>query len=217
MAPGLPARSSVRSRERFPAPPLPETVATPSPPPALPAAAYGALFDNLRALASGDPMRAFVFAGAADDQSAHVVAAGMVSHARHRGLSVVTARLIESAGSVLLCQPADDMTEPIGGGNNSPGIYLHRAGWQGACAEWLQTTAVDADLVIIEGRPLGDSIDSAVLACACDGLVIVAQAEVTAREALRVAVERARTVGCRTLGVVMRGPSKRLPGWLRRT
>jgi hypothetical protein len=161
-------------------------------------------------------MRVLVFASAADDESAHVVAAGMASNTQLRGLSVVTARLMESAGHVLLRRPAEEAIEPINGINNSLALDLHRTTWQGAFAEWLCTTAADADLVIIEGRPLGASIDSAVLARACDGLVIVAQAEVTAREALRVAAERARTVGCRTLGVVMRRPSKRPPGWLRR-
>jgi Mrp family chromosome partitioning ATPase len=54
------------------------------------------------------------------------------------------------------------------------------------------------------------------LARACDGLVIVAQSEVTHREALQLAAERARVVGCRTLGVVMHATKAPIPRWMRR-
>jgi hypothetical protein len=85
-----------------------------------------------------------------------------------------------------------------------------------ALGAWIDRVAPHSDLVIVTGPPLATSIDAALLACACDGLVIVAESEVTERAALQVAAERARIAGCKTLGVVMHGAKDRMPGWLRR-
>jgi len=81
---------------------------------------------------------------------------------------------------------------------------------------WIERVAPDAQLVIVAGPPLANSIDTALLACASDGLVIVAESEVTDRNALQLAAERARIAGCRTLGVVMHGTQERMPVWMRR-
>ena len=212
----LPARHRLRRRERLLTPPPSAPVPATSPVPAMPAAAYGALFDNLRALANGGGVRVLVFASAAAEESARAVVDGTASHAQRLGLRVVTAAVTESGGRAVLQRPPDETSGPTS--RLTPlAVDLHRPAWQSAFAEWRCAAASDADLVIIEGRPLGESIDSAVLACACDGLVIVAQAEVTARATLRLAAERSRTIGCRTLGVVMRGRGQRLTRWFRRT
>ena len=73
------------------------------------------------------------------------------------------------------------------------------------------------DLRVVEetGSTNADAAEAA-RAGAAEGLVIVAESEVTERAALQVAAERARIAGCNTLGVVMHGTKDRLPGWLRR-
>jgi Mrp family chromosome partitioning ATPase len=85
-----------------------------------------------------------------------------------------------------------------------------------ALNDWAERIAPANDLVVITGPPLANSIDAALLACACDGLVIVAESEITDRKALHIAAERARIAGCRTLGVVMHGTKDHLPKWIRR-
>lgn len=95
-------------------------------------------------------------------------------------------------------------------------VDLNGSAAPGELSAWLDGAAVDSDLVLLEAPPLADSIDAALLACACDGLVIVADAEVTPRSALQVAAERAQVAGCRTLGVVMNGAKERMPSWMRR-
>jgi hypothetical protein len=95
-------------------------------------------------------------------------------------------------------------------------IQLRGGATPAAVAGWVQEVAQGADLVVIEAAPLTESIDGALLACGCDGLVIVTEAERTTREALQLAVERSRLGGCRTLGVVVRGGPNRLPPWLSR-
>ena len=72
------------------------------------------------------------------------------------------------------------------------------------------------EMVIIEAPPLGISVDAAMIARACDGLVLVVEAQNTPREALRDAIERADTVGCQILGIVMEGRPEYRPPWLRK-
>jgi hypothetical protein len=112
-------------------------------------------------------------------------------------------------GSTLL--PADGAS-----GGAALAVDLDAGSSPQALTAWVERTAPGSDLVILTGPPLATSIDAALLACACDGLVIVAESEVTERAALQVAAERARIAGCKTLGVVMYGAKDRVPGWLRR-
>ena len=85
-----------------------------------------------------------------------------------------------------------------------------------SCTRWIARIAPQDELIVITGPPLAASVDAALLACACEGLVIVAESEVTERAALQIAADRARIAGCRTLGVVMHRTKDRLPGWVRR-
>ncbi len=83
-------------------------------------------------------------------------------------------------------------------------------------ADAVHRVAPGTELVIITGPSLATSLDAALLAGVCDGLVIVAESGVTASDALKVAAERARIAGCRILGVVMRTTRRRLPDWISR-
>jgi Mrp family chromosome partitioning ATPase len=172
------------------------------------------LFDNIRALASGQATRTLVFAGATSTDSVHAVAEGLARHAQRRGITVFVAELIhtDSGPAMLVARMAAEPYETI----PALAIDLNGSAVPSELNAWLDRTAASSDLVLLEAAPLADSIDAALLACACDGLVIVADAEVTPRSALQVAAERAQITGCRTLGVVLNGTKEHLPGWMRR-
>lgn len=80
---------------------------------------------------------------------------------------------------------------------------------------WLDEARSQHDVVIIEAPPLGLSVDAAVVARACDGLILIVEPRVTTSAALLASVERADAVGCRILGVVTQGKTETLPAWLR--
>jgi Mrp family chromosome partitioning ATPase len=185
-------------------------------------AAYRVLFDNLRALANERPIRALVFASTSVEESPRPVITGLAAEATRLGRRVVIAVLTESAGrSLLQRRPSEsDQGRPSEsdqgtGAGDALSLDLSRPDWQAAFEDWLCHAAAGADLIIVEGRPLEQSIDAALIARACDGLVLVARTEVTPRHTLQAAAERARAVGCRTLGVVMHGTKNHLPAWLR--
>jgi hypothetical protein len=182
--------------------------------PAAPLSAEGqrgiaTLFDNIRALASGRATRVLVFAGAAATDSVCAVTEGLARHAQRHGMSVFIAELTRIGSGPTLVSRMPSPPQPLT-------IDLDGGAAPGELNAWVSDAAGDGDLVILEAPPLADSIDAALLACACDGLVIVADTEVTPRGALQVAAERARVAGCRTLGVVMNGTKEQLPSWMRR-
>ncbi len=202
-----------------PATPLPTPAAPPAGPPgtvlSAAGAAYGTLFDNLRALANGRPIRVLVFASVAAEEPTRPVIAGLAADAVRRGRIVITADLTRSAGQSCMRACSFGLAQPATGADSLP-LNFDQPDWRAAFERWVATVAAGADLVIIEGPPLGQSIDAALLARACDGLVIVARRGVTPRRTLQAAAERARTVGCRILGVVMSGPVSQVPRWLQR-
>jgi len=150
------------------------------------------LLDNIRAVAKGGSMRTLVLAGVSSGEPVRVVTAGLAAHARQRGMNVVLADLVPSAGPIRLVGRS---------GNESLQI---------------DNLAPDVDLMIIQAPPLTESVEGALFASACDGLVIVAERGVTELVALKAAAERAHTAGCRTLGIVIMGDREQMPLWLRR-
>ncbi|MBI4516756.1 MAG: hypothetical protein HY699_13175 [Deltaproteobacteria bacterium] len=177
-------------------------------------ASYATLLGNLRALGGAEAIRLVVFASPGTNTTVRPVTTGLANHAGGLGLDVFAATLAESAGHFVLTQLLDaggrgEKTEPLA-------LDLHRTVWQSDFTDWLSRLTPTPDLVLLEGPPLEQSADAALLARACDGLVIVAETEVTPRELLRLAAERARLAECRTLGVVMHGTKDYLPAWLHR-
>ena len=179
------------------------------------AAAFVELFDNIRALGEGRPVRTLVFAGASGTESVRAVTAGLAAHVQGLGLRVLMAELADVGGRPIL-RSRGGAAEPHPGSGDPIPTDLGGKAAPAELMDWLEGAGSIADFIIIEGRPLAESIDAALLARACDGLVIVAQTEVTPRDALRGAAERARTIGCRTLGVVLHGQREHGPLWLRR-
>jgi hypothetical protein len=181
----------------------------PVPAPAAPAPHYAALYDSLRATANGAPTRALVFASAEADGAARPVVDGLAAHVRRLGLRVCLAEVVSSGSLPLL------RVRPDGGeAGNIMTLDLRSHASADDVHEWLAQVA-QADLTLIDAGGLAESLEPALLACGCDGLVIVVRAEVTGRTALRAAAERARAVGCRTLGLVVQADPRRLPPWQR--
>lgn len=177
------------------------------------AAAFAALYDNLRATASGDATRSLVVAGAAADDAPRAIIDGLAAHVRRLGHRVCLAEVVESDGLPLLRvrpEPGDPGRAPA----STRPVDLRSHASADDVRAWLASVA-DVDLTLIDGGALAKSIDPALLACGCDGLLIVLRSEATARDALRVAAERARAVGCRTLGIVIEVQPERLPPWMR--
>jgi hypothetical protein len=179
------------------------------------AAAFATLFDNLRTVGNGAPIRQLVIAAAAASDSATTVVNGLAAHAESIGLEVVVAEMSYAAGRPVLRRRNAAGNEP-GVFADPPPFELLDPDWQRDFADWFAKATPNADMVIIEGPPLVQSVDGALVGRACDGLVLVAELLVTPRDALRVAAERARAVGCRALGVVLTAGNDPVPQWLRR-
>jgi hypothetical protein len=169
------------------------------------------LLDNIRMLSSGRARRVVVFCGASNAEAVTALAGDLATHAERSGMSSFVGTLTRTSGGSVV-------TPALGSSIDAAPLEVDLdAGAPTAELDgWVERVAPGSDLIVITGPPLAMSIDAALLACACDGLVIVAESEVTERAALQVAAERARIAGCRTLGVVMHGTKDRLPGWIRR-
>jgi hypothetical protein len=215
---GEPRRPAVQKAARDPEPPsaavtgLSLQAISPAAAPTPPGGAFATLFDNLRAANGGQPLRCLVFAGVSASEPAQAVTAGLAAHVEGRGLDVLRAELTEAAGRALIRRHRQELSD----GGEPVHLDLQARDWDSDFSAWLRARVGSPDLVLIEGRPLVQSIDAALLACACDGLVLVAQTEATQRDALQTATQRARAAGCRTLGLVMYGTVDRMPRWLRR-
>ncbi len=191
----------------------PQRAAVSAPAPSSPGAnAFAALFDSLRALDLGGMPRV-VFAAASPSACTSDVVEGLAAHASQLGLQVLVADLVQGAGGPLL--RARHGGDGLADGDGEIALDLRGRSRMRTVSDWLQRAAPEADLVLIEAPPLSQSIDAPLLACACDGLVIVAHTEITTRQAMRTAAERSRSVGCRGLGVVMHGTRDHMPAWLR--
>jgi hypothetical protein len=82
--------------------------------------------------------------------------------------------------------------------------------------QWREQVLPGAGLTFFLGPPLRDSLDSALLASLCDGLIMVAVNDETHRGALTAAAGRLRLVNAPTLGVVVNDGREANPAWLRR-
>jgi Mrp family chromosome partitioning ATPase len=169
------------------------------------------LLDRIRALTSDRAQRVVVFSGASTGEAVSALAGNLATHAERCGMRAFIGSLVRTtAGWVIAPASPAATTAPALGVDLDAGIP------EAVLLEWVERVAPGSDLVVLTGPPLATSIEAALLACASDGLVIVAESEVTERAALQTAADRARLAGCRTLGVVMHGTKDRVPGWIRR-
>ena len=180
-------------------------------------AGFTTLLDGLRAVTAAETStRAVVFAPVSPSATLRRVIGGLAASAEQLGLAVVVAEITENGRRALLA-PRRRVSASTADRFGHTGVTLEidRATLATAAKGWLAQCAAAADLVLIEGPPLATSIDAALLARGCDGLVLVAEKGVTERVALQTAAERARLAGCRMLGVVLSGSADHAPAWLR--
>jgi hypothetical protein len=195
---------------------------------------FAALFDNLRALGNGAPVGTLVVCGASTVESIERISGGLATEVARNDVRVLVAELYRAGGHPMLRVRMASPTEKSQAARY--GTATDRAAAAEAVAhlpkpirlelrggpvpevlsEWLAAAHATYQMVIIEAPPLGVSIDAAMVARACDGLVLVVEARATPRAALRESIERADTVGCQILGIVMEGTPEWTPLWLRR-
>jgi PHD/YefM family antitoxin component YafN of YafNO toxin-antitoxin module len=176
---------------------------------------FSSLFDNLRVLGNGVPLSSVVIAGASDFESTKRVADGLANEVIRNRLTASIAELSRAQSQPTLRMRMT--SSPTVARSDNAVVHVNTRSNAGSpeLAAWLQDARSNHDVVIIEAPPLGLSVDAAVVARACDGLILVVEPRVTTSAALVASVERADAVGCRILGIVTQGRNERLPAWLR--
>lgn len=169
--------------------------------------AFARLYDNLRATAGGEGIRSLVLAGIVADDAAGVVLDGLAAHAGQVGLAVRIAEI-----GALHGRPVLRLRQPAPGGAEG---WLDLRGRANATEVRTWLARAEADLILIDGGAVADSIDPALLACGTDGLLLVVRAQGTETAAVAAAVQRARKVGCTVRGLVVRSPRSAIPPWQR--
>ncbi len=172
---------------------------------------YAILFDNMHAMANGKPISTVVFAAASTRENVTQVIGGLAEESRRRNCTLCHAALGQWQGRPVL------KTRPSAGpgdeGSAIP-VALRGGPLEEPAARWLEQARSRHDLVVIEAPPLGLSLDGAMLARHCDGLVLVVEPFVTTQVALRTAIQRARGASCNVLGLVVHGARDDMPRWL---
>lgn len=178
---------------------------------------FAMLLDNLRALSSDAAIPKVVLAGISGRESLAEITRGLLGEAEERGFQLLLAELATGADHrILRCHqesagadssPISAAPAPLEVTGNPPPAITRR---------WLEETATGHDFLLIEAPPLQSSVEAALLARYCDGLVILVETDITGRLELKAAVERARAAGCTILGLVIIGQPASQPYWLRK-
>jgi PHD/YefM family antitoxin component YafN of YafNO toxin-antitoxin module len=176
---------------------------------------FSSFFDNLRVLGNGVPLGSVVIAGASDFESTKRVADGLANEVIRNRLTASIAELSRAQSQPTLRMRMTSSPAAAHTGHSAIHVNTRRNSGSPELATWLDGARSTHDVVIIEAPPLGLSVDAAVVARSCDGLILVVEPRATTAEALQASVERADAVGCRILGIVTQGKHERLPLWLR--
>jgi hypothetical protein len=181
--------------------------------------AFAQIFDSLRAGAKERRLASVVVAPASHASTVFEISKGVGAEAHRHNLQVAIAELSDNAGEVTLEERARLVAHPDTSrakDQHLSSVSFSLAGGPvpEALSRWLAASSDENDLIIVEGPALDASIDSALVAKACDGLVIVVEPNVTTYDELTAAVDRCRQVGCNVLGLVMNG-TEDLPTWVR--
>lgn len=176
--------------------------------------------DRLRAVPTAEPLDGpcVVFSSVTGGDDVRRVAKGLIGEALQRRLHVTVAEA-SSEGPLLLREQLStreelEVKEYTISESKETGDTFTRA--NAVFREWIEKARRDNDLTIIEGPPLSRSLDAALVARYCDGLVLVARQGLTQRSELVSASDRVQATGCRVVGVVLLGARSWLPGWLDR-
>ncbi|MEM1245380.1 MAG: hypothetical protein AAGK22_03350 [Acidobacteriota bacterium] len=181
------------------------------------------LLDRLRALSVTQRNPIVVVAAASGLESVRPLSYALVQQAFRRSLDVTVAEMAMEGGSRVLretlksIEDSELMPKPVKIGPLDFNAADPRRDTASVTLDvWLAQASTRHDLLLIEGPPLSTSVDAALLARRCDGLILVAESERTPREVLRAASERAQAAGCNVVGVVLSGSKDWLPRWVNR-
>ena len=190
-------------------------------------AAWSHMLESLRAESqSSQPI--FVVAGVSDVESTRRLVTGLCRQAANRGVSVRAASLTQSQEGRLLSLVSGGFDEnslswgpdeAIMSSTGPPairGFELSGSQIDQNLAEWLNVSSSGSDLLLIEAPGVLSSADTVLLAKTCDGLALVVEPLITDRTALKAAVSRAKTSGCRVVGLIVSGHRAWIPRWLQR-
>ena len=184
---------------------------------------HAALLDALRAVSARVQTPSIVIAGIASNEPVGVVIDGIASQAAVRGVGVQIGDVVVSTSHRVLStregtpKPRGlDGPPAVSPGETTLSLELSAPATQEALKKWFANAGAGYDLLIVAAPSLLSSVDAALVARACDGLVLVAEPLVTLRDEFEIAVERARSSGCRVLGLVMNDNQEWLPRILRR-
>jgi len=179
--------------------------------PSLDPAAYSQTLGDIIIAAGGKVPKRVVLAAAIGTLDAGRFAADLAAHSRHLGLAVLAAGFDNSGG-----RPALHWYDAPGveGAESEPlALDLFNPRWPEDFDSWRRRTARFADMVLVAGPPLAHSAESALIACAFDGCVILAHRSVTPTEVIDEALHRCRETGARIYGVVF--VDGEAPSWRR--
>lgn len=181
------------------------------------------LLDRLRALSVSQRNPIVVVAAASGLESVRPLTFALVQQAFRRSLDVTVAEMAMENGARVLreclksSEDSELMPKPVKIGPLDFNAADPRRDTASVTLDvWLAQASTQHDLLLIEGPPLSTSVDAALLARRCDGLILVAESERTPREVLRGASERAQAAGCNVVGLVLSGTKEWLPRWLSR-
>ncbi|MEM6796159.1 MAG: hypothetical protein AAF725_19450 [Acidobacteriota bacterium] len=168
-------------------------------------------------------MPTVVIAAVEKAEAARSVIAGLIIQAHLRGLRLALGKLVPGQGFRLLRKRLprgvqdDDATRPPRL-RDSDDMALHIVGApdDDQLRTWYAEASEDRDLLLIEAPSMLSSVDAALLARACDGLVLVVHALDTRQEDLETALERARAAGSPPIGLIMDRHREWLPRMIRK-
>jgi hypothetical protein len=173
-------------------------------PRAKPPVAVDELFEALHAIRQAGGTRSLVLAPASGCEDADHWASQLALLTREQGLRVAAFQVGDSGS-----------TAPRRRGTHSEVRFaVSRADLAAQVESWRAALPSDTVALLI-APPLAHANDAALLARACDGLLILVELGRTPRRALTQAVKRATTAGAAVLGLVVIG-SDNLPRWARR-
>ena len=173
--------------------------------------AYGQLLDSLRATDTHYSAPGVVLASAGGHASVRQVVDGLVQQARAIGVRVALAEMMLD-GEERILRSRDDADDGLPTATN---LELTGSGTDQILRDWFERATAGHDLLIVEGPPLTQSVDAALLARSGDGLAIILEPRHTSRAEFDTAIERTRASGCFVLGLVMSRHQHWLPRFLR--
>jgi hypothetical protein len=186
-------------------------------------AALSSFLDGLRLAVQGAPARSVVIAQVSGSRAVGRVMAGLEMAAAAKRVGLVAGELA-SVGSArflnLYRVPREQRPEeeaPSARSSSNPGaLHLGEASLSEVLEARIDEIDPRAEMAVIRGPGLLESVDAALLANAAIGVILVVEPLVTLGADLSRAISRVERSASQILGVVTIGTASSLPKWLRR-